>query len=127
MMTVTDAVAEPVADVESPVADVESPGYAKGELNELETEDAVIDAMEAQGPAIIVFAMKTCRSCRREEPKVRKLARDNANVPFLRVLFSKATRSSFEKYEVRATPTMILIKPGEERRRVKLDELLTDF
>ena len=71
---------------------------------------------QADSPVAVYFWSSTCPVCQRTSPELEKARQQAEGISFAKVELQKA-REVFKKCQIRATPTLVLFKGGEEVAR----------
>jgi len=87
----------------------------------VEVTDATFEAMvrESAVPVLVDFWAPWCGPCRMVGPELEKLARDKQGQLVVAKLNSDENPQVSARYSIRAIPTMVLFKNGEEAQRLQ--------
>lgn len=115
---------EQVANIENAVDVVDTTGNQKIEGNDTNnsilelTDDSFDEVVQNTDKKILVdFYADWCQPCKMLEPIVEEVSKENQDVLFVRVNVDE-NRELSNKYAIRALPTLVVIKNGEEINRV---------
>lgn len=87
-------------------------------MKTIRTDEFEKEVLKAESPVLLEFYSDSCIPCRKMSPLLAELDEEYKDITFLKFNINSGQELT-EKYEVMASPTILLFKNGKELDRIR--------